>query len=663
MRCSRSWSPSPAVSFRTARWLLGAHTRSSRRRREPAGASLVRFARRYLGVRYVYGGVSPRTGFDCSGFTRFVYAHFGITLPHLAAAQFALGRSVSRDGAPARRPRLLRRARPRRALPRRRHVHPRAAHRRAGRDQLAERLVLDPVRRRAPPRRRKRLPAYHGTCPEPPVSGLRHGPPSSSSRLYSLVERLRAEDRLREFAAALPARARVSEPALALLLAALHDEARARPARAARRGRRRARRGRGRGLVHRRRARRPLPEPRRPPRLRPRAAAASRRRAAPGARGARCRRSRLRLRGRARRGDRARVAAAGAAPHRAGRRAGDRRAWSSIWRSPATSASSASRSAGTSPCAAGSSTSSPRPAASRSGSSCSATRSSRSAPSRRSPSARCDGSTRRRSIPPPSGGATRSRSTSARRRTTTLRSSSRTISCRRSTACRISSGSPTRSMRSGRRRATPPLSLDGAAELSPLPQGQPFSFDAQRPALAARGLSEAEHELGGLLRQGLDVVVSFPHRGEALRQQQLLRRSEATILEEGDGPGGADVCRLAGPARLRLARSRARAAAGHAGVPQAGLARDGRAGPRAAELLGSPHRRLRRARGPRHRPAPELRDEGGRRASRATTCCSRSAATTASTSRTSRSARSAATSGPTRRARRSRSSAARRGTT
>ena len=42
--------------------------------------------------------------------------------------------------------------------------------------------------------------------------------------LYSLVERLRAQDRLREFAAALPARARVSEPLLPLVLAALHEE-------------------------------------------------------------------------------------------------------------------------------------------------------------------------------------------------------------------------------------------------------------------------------------------------------------------------------------------------------------------------------------------------------------------------------------------------------
>src|SRR5262249_3802942 len=66
-----------------------------------------------------------------------------------------------------------------------------------------------------------------------------------------------------------------------------------------------------------------------------------------------------------------------------------------------------------------------------------------------------------------------------------------------------------------------PLSLDGAAELDPLPQGQPYSFDAQRPALSARGLSEAENELSGLLRQGLEVIVAFPHRGEAERQRHL----------------------------------------------------------------------------------------------------------------------------------------------
>jgi cell wall-associated NlpC family hydrolase len=59
---------------------------------------IVRFARHFIGVRYVYGGTSPRSGFDCSGFTRFVYAHFGVTLPHYSGAQFQMGRRVSRRG-------------------------------------------------------------------------------------------------------------------------------------------------------------------------------------------------------------------------------------------------------------------------------------------------------------------------------------------------------------------------------------------------------------------------------------------------------------------------------------------------------------------------------------------------------------------------------------
>jgi len=59
---------------------------------------IVRFARHFLGIRYVYGGTSPRSGFDCSGFTRYVYAHFGIDLPHYSGAQFNLGRRVSRAG-------------------------------------------------------------------------------------------------------------------------------------------------------------------------------------------------------------------------------------------------------------------------------------------------------------------------------------------------------------------------------------------------------------------------------------------------------------------------------------------------------------------------------------------------------------------------------------
>jgi cell wall-associated NlpC family hydrolase len=61
-------------------------------------AKVVRFARHFLGIPYSYGGTSPSSGFDCSGFTRFVYAHFGITLPHYSGAQFDRGSRVSRWG-------------------------------------------------------------------------------------------------------------------------------------------------------------------------------------------------------------------------------------------------------------------------------------------------------------------------------------------------------------------------------------------------------------------------------------------------------------------------------------------------------------------------------------------------------------------------------------
>jgi cell wall-associated NlpC family hydrolase len=59
------------------------------------GERVVEYAKRFVGTPYVYGGSSPH-GFDCSGFVRFVYAHFGVTLPHSSYAQFGDGRGVRR---------------------------------------------------------------------------------------------------------------------------------------------------------------------------------------------------------------------------------------------------------------------------------------------------------------------------------------------------------------------------------------------------------------------------------------------------------------------------------------------------------------------------------------------------------------------------------------
>jgi cell wall-associated NlpC family hydrolase len=61
-------------------------------------AAIVAIAKRYIGVPYVYGGSTPR-GFDCSGFTMYVYAQVGISLPHNSESQRAMGKVVSRANA------------------------------------------------------------------------------------------------------------------------------------------------------------------------------------------------------------------------------------------------------------------------------------------------------------------------------------------------------------------------------------------------------------------------------------------------------------------------------------------------------------------------------------------------------------------------------------
>lgn len=57
-------------------------------------AQVIEIAYRYVGTPYVYGGASP-SGFDCSGFTSYVYAQVGISLPRSSGAQRSAGTVVS----------------------------------------------------------------------------------------------------------------------------------------------------------------------------------------------------------------------------------------------------------------------------------------------------------------------------------------------------------------------------------------------------------------------------------------------------------------------------------------------------------------------------------------------------------------------------------------
>lgn len=57
---------------------------------------IVEFAKRFLGVGYVYGGSSPK-GFDCSGFTSYVYKNFGIEIPRTSFEQSKAGVAVEKN--------------------------------------------------------------------------------------------------------------------------------------------------------------------------------------------------------------------------------------------------------------------------------------------------------------------------------------------------------------------------------------------------------------------------------------------------------------------------------------------------------------------------------------------------------------------------------------
>ena len=61
------------------------------------GLAVVQFAKKYLGTEYVLGGKTPETGFDCSGYTRYVFKNFGYSLGTVAAAQDTVGTEVSRN--------------------------------------------------------------------------------------------------------------------------------------------------------------------------------------------------------------------------------------------------------------------------------------------------------------------------------------------------------------------------------------------------------------------------------------------------------------------------------------------------------------------------------------------------------------------------------------
>ena len=72
-------------------------TRTEANTESLAATDIVSYAKTYLGTKYVSGGESPSKGFDCSGFTRYIYKKYGVNLPHSASAQASVGTEVSKS--------------------------------------------------------------------------------------------------------------------------------------------------------------------------------------------------------------------------------------------------------------------------------------------------------------------------------------------------------------------------------------------------------------------------------------------------------------------------------------------------------------------------------------------------------------------------------------
>ncbi|MGY1984791.1 transglycosylase SLT domain-containing protein [Blastococcus sp. SYSU DS0669] len=89
---SAAWASAAGAAGLTGSTAAGAATSATATASESA---VVAEAQKYLGVPYLWGGTDPRTGLDCSGFTKLVFGNLGIDLPRTSSQQATAGKAVA----------------------------------------------------------------------------------------------------------------------------------------------------------------------------------------------------------------------------------------------------------------------------------------------------------------------------------------------------------------------------------------------------------------------------------------------------------------------------------------------------------------------------------------------------------------------------------------
>jgi cell wall-associated NlpC family hydrolase len=94
----RGRSPAPKAHVKDAKKNVKKRARKHVKKLRPSrGVRAVQIANRLTGTPYVWGGASPRSGFECSGLVQYVYGKLGIPLPHYTVSQYGHGHPVSRS--------------------------------------------------------------------------------------------------------------------------------------------------------------------------------------------------------------------------------------------------------------------------------------------------------------------------------------------------------------------------------------------------------------------------------------------------------------------------------------------------------------------------------------------------------------------------------------